>query len=75
MRAIIKHLRDNGSHIVATLSGGYFLTQDFMLWSDYLAGKQIDAKRILAETHKRKRMLIDGHKQGHLFGLNTVLVR
>lgn len=67
IRAIIKHLRDNGSMIIATLWGGYFLTEDSQLWRDYLEGRQIDAKRILGETHKRKKMLIEANGQGVLF--------
>jgi biotin operon repressor len=67
VRAIIKYLRDNGSQIVATLQGGYFLTEDPVLWRDYLEGRQIDAKRILGETHKRKKMLTDSQGQGVLF--------
>lgn len=67
VRAIVKHLRDNGSQIVATLWGGYFLTEDSQLWRDYLEDRQIDAKRILGETHKRKRMLADAAGQGLLF--------
>lgn len=66
VRAIVEHLRDNGSHIVATLTSGYWLTKDDRIWRDYLEGRQIDAKRILGETHKRKR--IAGSKgQGMLF--------
>jgi biotin operon repressor len=67
VRALIKHLRDNGSQIVATQWGGYLLTDDPVLWRDYLDGRQIDAKRILGETHKRKRMLADSKGQGVLF--------
>ena len=67
VRAIIKHLRHNGSQIVATLQDGYFLTEDSRLWRDYLEGRQIDAKRILGETHRRKRMLADAAGQGLLF--------
>ena len=67
VRAIIKYLRDNGSQIVATQWGGYFLTEEPALWRDYLEGRQIDAKRILGETHKRKRMLTDSQGQGVLF--------
>ncbi len=67
VRAIVKQLRDNGSMIVATLCGGYFLTNDPHLWRDYLEGRQIDAKRVLGITHKRKRMLTDAAGQGVLF--------
>lgn len=67
IRAIIEHLRDNGSMIIATLQAGYWLTEDTSLWRDYLEGRQIDAKRILGETHKRKRILASAQGQGLLF--------
>jgi len=67
VRAIIKHLRDNGSMIVATRQEGYWLTEDSSLWRDYLEGRQIDAKRILDETHKRKKQMTEG--QGFLFDM------
>lgn len=58
VRAIIKDLRDNnGCRIVATHREGYWLTEDETIWRDYLAGRVIDAKRILAETHRRRRAL------------------
>jgi hypothetical protein len=66
IRAIVKHLRDNGSMIIATLTDGYWLTEDDGLWRDYNEGRQIDAKKIFAETHKRK-MLMDQKGQGVLF--------
>jgi len=66
IRAIVKHLRDNGSRIVATLAGGYWLTEDDELWREYNEGRQIDAKKIFAETHRRK-MLMDQKGQGVLF--------
>lgn len=68
VRAIIEQLRKVGAKIVANLSEGYWLTEDITLWRDYLEGRQIDAKIILAETHKRKRMLADAAGQGILFG-------
>ena len=67
VRAIIEHLRADGSMIVATLQQGYWLTCDAALWRDYLEGRQIDAKRILGETGKRKKMLADAKGQGMLF--------
>lgn len=66
VRAIIEHLRKNGSWIVGLNPEGYFLTQDPQTWRDYNEGRQIDAKRIFAEVHKRKRILNDG-KQELLF--------
>ena len=69
VRAIVKHLRDNsGERIIATLWGGYFLTDDEQLWRDYNDGRQIDARRILAVTHKRIKMIQDRTGQGFLFG-------
>ena len=69
VRAIVKHLRDNcDAWIIGTLQGGYFLTEDSQLWRDYLEGRQIDAKRILGQTHKRKKMLTYANGQGALFG-------
>lgn len=62
VRAIVEHLRDNGSMIVATRQQGYWLTEDSSLWRDYLEGRQIDAKRVLGETHKRKRQLTEGQR-------------
>jgi hypothetical protein len=67
VRSIIDRLRKLGAKIVATLSEGYWMTEDIALWRDYLEGRQIDAKRILAETHKRKRMVSDAAGQGILF--------
>ena len=66
VRAIVEHLRDKGSMVIATLQQGYWLTKDEQLWKDYLEGRQIDAKRILGETHKRKK-LVDATGQGLLF--------
>ena len=70
VRAVVKYLRDNGSHIVATLTGGYWLTENDEIWRDYLEGRQIDAKRILGETHKRKR-IAGSQGQGTLFDIRV----
>jgi len=67
IRAIIKQLRDNGSMIVATLAGGYFLTEDESLWKDYLEHKQIDGKRIIGEASSRKKMVTAPKGQMDLF--------
>ena len=67
MRAIVKQLRDEGAMIAATLQNGYFLTEDLQLYRDYLDGRQIDAKKVMGVTGKRKRMLIDRAGQGLLF--------
>lgn len=67
VRAIIEQLRENGSQIIATLQAGYWLTDDARLWRDYLEGRQIDAKRILGQTHRKKKMLANTKGQGLLF--------
>ena len=68
VRAIVRQLRDDGHQIIATLQGGYFLTNDQQLWRDYLDGRQIDAKRILGNMHKKRKQ---SHAaimcQGYLF--------
>lgn len=66
IRSLTKDLRDSGSMIVATRDG-YWLTDDKKLFQDYLDGRQIDAKTILAKTHKRKKMITDSNGQGQLF--------
>lgn len=66
VRGIVRKLRDEGNHIVATLQGGYWLTEDETIWKDYLDGRQIDAKRLLAETSRAKKA-IDANGQGLLF--------
>jgi biotin operon repressor len=72
VRALVEKLRDNGSMIVATLQDGYFLTEDLQLWQDYLEDRQIDAKSILGETHRRKKMLADRQGQGYLFAPGAI---
>jgi len=59
VREIIKHLRENGSRIVATNREGYWLTEEDATWAEYNEGRSIDAKRILAETYERKRQLAE----------------
>ena len=68
VRAIVKQLRDDGEMIVATLSGGYWLTDDVRLWRDYLEGRKIDAKKLIGHAHKKIKMATDGISQGLLFG-------
>ncbi len=69
VRAIIKHLRDEcGAKIVATLGGGYMITDDDRIWQEYLEGKLIDAKRIIGSASAKKRKAITNRKgQGFLF--------
>jgi len=67
VRALIKELRDEGCWIIATLSDGYWLTDDFALWRDYLENRKIDAKRIFAEISRRREQ-VSARKQGQLFG-------
>ena len=67
VRAIVKSLRETGAMIVATLQGGYWVTDDEQLWRDYLEGRSIDARRILGEAHKQKKQLADATGQQLLF--------
>lgn len=67
VRSLVKKLRDDGHMIVASVQGGYFLTADEDLWKQYLEGKKIDAKKVLGEMHRKKKMLIDKQGQGMLF--------
>ncbi|MCK4958058.1 MAG: hypothetical protein KAT00_01630 [Planctomycetes bacterium] len=67
VRAIVQQLRDNGSMIVAVGSRGYYLTEDPDIWKQYLDGRQIEAKKVMGETHKRKKIAADSKGQGLLF--------
>lgn len=68
VRTLIKIIRDKGIMVVAIQSAGYFFTDDVTVWKDYLDGRQIDAKRILGETGRRKKMVANSKGQGMLFG-------
>lgn len=76
VRAIIKHLRDEtGAKIVATLGGGYMITDDEKIWREYLDGKLIDAKRIIGRAAQKKRKVIADKKgQGFLFAPGAISV-
>lgn len=67
VREMVKTLRQANHWIVASLSDGYYLTTEKVVWQDYLDGRQIDAKRILGESGRRKRMVADKTGQGLLF--------
>jgi hypothetical protein len=69
VRAIVKQLRDDGAMIVATLAGGYWLTEDADIWCEYNEGRKIDAKRVLGEAHRRNKILREADGQGLLFSL------
>jgi len=56
VRAIVKQLRDDGAWIVADLSGGYWLTEDAAIWTEYNEFRTVDAKRILGEAHHRTKI-------------------
>jgi hypothetical protein len=69
VRAIIKHLRDrDGCWIVATLMGGYWLTEEADVWKDYQEGRKIEAKRLIGEAARRQRIIAGAGGQGLLFG-------
>ena len=67
VRKLIKKLRENGMQIVATLKDGYELTEDMEANKKYLDDRQIGAKRVLGETHKKKKILFNDRGQGLLF--------
>ncbi len=67
VRALVKQLRDDGARIVATLTGGYWLTDDPAIWRDYLEGRKIDARRLIGQSSRRQRMAVDADGQGLLF--------
>ena len=68
IRAIVQHLRNAGGNmIVADTINGYSLTDDETIWQVYLNGRQIGAKKILGQTHKQLKMVIDSRGQGLLF--------
>jgi len=68
IRAIVKRLRDDGAMIIATLAGGYQMTRNEAAWRDYLEGRQIEAKKTLGSTYKKKRQILsDKAGQGLLF--------
>lgn len=67
IRALAQALRNDGAWIVATIDAGYWLTEDSEVWNDWNNKKQIDAKRILGETHRRQKMIADRNGQGLLF--------
>jgi len=74
VRAIVKLLRDEASaKIVATLGGGYMITDDDAIWREYLEGKLIDAKRIIGRAAEKKRKVIADRKgQGFLFAPGAI---
>lgn len=67
VRAIIQHLRDQGEWICATMQGGYLLTDDAGVWSRYNAGRAINGKRVIGQSHNRNKAAVDSHGQGLLF--------
>jgi biotin operon repressor len=67
IRALIKELRDNGSMIIANTMDGYWLTDDLVIWQDYINKRAIDAKVMLAEVSRRKKSLSEKRGQGFLF--------
>ncbi len=72
VRELIKQLRDNGAQIVASLTEGYRLTNDDEANKRYLDDRQIGAKRVFGETHRKKKMLFNDRGQGLLFRPGSV---
>ena len=72
VRAIVNRLREHGARIIATLAGGYWLTEEPAVWQSYLEHRQIDAKLILAEAHRRGRAEREVG-QGLLFAVSNTI--
>lgn len=69
VRALVKELRDDKNEnnwIVANFVEGYWLSDDFALWKDYLEGKKITAKMIFADVARKKNQVAMAG-QGKLF--------
>jgi len=67
IRALVRQLRSGGAMIVGSISRGYWLTEDVRLWREYLEHRNIDARKILADAHRKKRSLDYAGGQGLLF--------
>ncbi len=67
VRAIIKHLRDQGEWICATMQGGYLLTDEAPVWAKYNSAQANNGKRVIGQSHNRNKAAIDSHGQGLLF--------
>jgi biotin operon repressor len=67
VRDLIKQIRAAGHWVLASLTEGYYLTDNAAVWKDYLEGRQIDAKRVIGEAGRHKRMVCDKSGQGLLF--------
>jgi len=67
VREAVDALRGDGAWIVADTVQGYWLTADPAVWKSWDENRRIDAKAILAESHKRRKMIADAASQGLLF--------
>ena len=67
VRAIITYLREQGEWICATIQGGYLLTTDRQVWSQYLMERHIGAVIVIGQSHNRNKAAVDSHGQGLLF--------
>lgn len=68
IRAIVHYLKnENGNKIVSNFIDGYWIAADDKEWQASLDSLQIGAKKTLAVTHKKLKMVTDGRGQGLLF--------
>ena len=63
VRAIVHYLRATGCRIVATLAGGYWLTEDDAIWKDYLEHEQSAGVRLIDEARRRQKPLREPGQQ------------
>lgn len=71
VREIIRELRRRSRWIIASLSGGYWLTRDESMWKDYLEHRAIDARRIIGEASRRKQEVTRDASGQHLLFENN----
>lgn len=74
IREIIRLLREKGSWIVASLSEGYWLTDDETVWRQYNQGQSITAKGRIGMASRRIRASGEAD-QGLLFGQDALAAR
>jgi hypothetical protein len=67
VRQVVHDLRKLGHKIVSSTIGGYWLTEDDALWSEYLDKRMIDAKRLIGDAKRKQRQLDANKGQGMLF--------
>jgi len=68
VRHLVGLLREKGVRIVANVNEGYKIARDSQEWLEYNEKRQIEAKEVLGESHRRNRYERT-QGQGLLFGI------